>query len=783
METSLARRPDWLSISLLALMLQVAEARLVVTDWTEFLFLSQTLSALGLILGLAIGYSMYKRKVGFLIALCYSILLIPWQLSIPISGEALLSNRLASLGDRLFFALSQFSQHEAVEDSLLFVAFISTLAWCIGLVTGYWWARHRNYLVSVIPGGVFTLIIHFYDPVHGLRVWLPGIYLLLSLLLLGRLYTLENRESWQERRVFQVQEATFDLMRAIAIAAVIFVFIAWTIPVSAAGWQSAVRTWNRFTKPWRELQEWFSNAVDPLESNVGRGGGNLYSNQLELGSGNSLADTVIFTVDPPRLSEEQTRYYWRGYVYDVFDGYRWYSSNTNREIYTPSNSFIPVSNMEGRTKALFTVTTEARQSLLYTTAQPVWVSRSGAISVFSNHADEPDLAAWFSTPGLAAGERYKFESALADPSVQDLQAAGTEYPLWVSNRYLQLPDEFSPRISALANDITRELESPYDKAIAITRYLRREIEYSNPLPKSPPTDEDPLEWILFDLKKGFCNYYASAEVLMLRSVGIPARFAAGFAEGERNNSGTYFVRSLDAHAWPEVFFPGIGWVEFEPTGNQPPLNRPNRPESFPNSGSAGANGNQPGADVSEADSQFSGREPEFEEGVTLPSAQTESIHLLTYFGAAALFILGLWVLNRRYAIIDRIPGRIQNMYESNNGQAPTWIINWDRWIALTPIERSFETINRSLRLLGEIPPIHATPAERAHTLCGLLPKATQVVETLTAEYQASLFSPDPGQSSRARKASLSIWMYTLQTLIRRLLDDLEDRFTLPGQFP
>ena len=86
-------------------------------------------------------------------------------------------------------------------------------------------------------------------------------------------------------------------------------------------------------------------------------------------------------------------------------------------------------------------------------------------------------------------------------------------------------------------------------------------------------------WVLFHTKKGFCNYYASDEVLLLRSIGIPARMAVGFAEGEGSNDSTargesFIVRNHDAHAWPEVYFPNIGWVEFEPTVNQNPIVRP-----------------------------------------------------------------------------------------------------------------------------------------------------------------------------------------------------------------
>ena len=136
-------------------------------------------------------------------------------------------------------------------------------------------------------------------------------------------------------------------------------------------------------------------------------------------------------------------------------------------------------------------------------------------------------------------------------------------------RYLQLPDSFSARIRELAQQITAEEQTPFDKALAITRYLRENIVYETNI-SALPEGKDPLEWFLFDSQKGFCNYYASAEVLMLRSIGVPARLSVGFAEGEAiEGSDRFQVKYGDSHAWPEIYFPGYGWVEFEPTASQP----------------------------------------------------------------------------------------------------------------------------------------------------------------------------------------------------------------------
>lgn len=770
MKSSPSRRWDWPSIALLMFMLQVATARLVVTRWTDYLFFSQTLAALGLILGLALGYSHFKRRAVILLSLGYSVMLIPWQLTLAIEDE-LLSARLASVGGRLYFSLVQFFQREPVADGLLFVAFISILVWFLSLVSGYWLTRYANYLVAVLPGGVFILVIHLYDQFFSSRIWLLAVYLLLAMLLLGHQYYLKNRESWRERRVFLMQESTFDLTRGMVIAAALFIFVAWTVPASQAGLDAAVRTWRRLTEPWRDMQEWFSNAVESLEGAVTSQPTDFYGSRLNLGAGTPLSDKIVFSVEVPELEEEYPRYYWRGYVYDLYQNNQWYAVGGVSEEFSPSDADLLIPDSGERVTASYTFRTQIQQSLIYTATQPVWVSRPGRIQYAKTEAGEQDLLAWAAEPGLLPGEQYQVTASLTNPSIQQLQNAGTDYPQWVLDRYLQLPEDFSPQVGELANQITQELESPYDKATAITRYLRREIEYANPLPEPPPAGIDPIEWILFDLKMGFCNYYATAEVLMLRSVGVPARMAVGFAEGAFDDeANVYIVRSLNAHAWPEVYFPSIGWIEFEPTGNQDPLARPNRPEDTPASDAGQTNGPLNVPRILDEDFIFGGREQQLEEGITSTVDQPITVNPIYYYvGVTAILLALLWFINRQYAFVDQIPVRLQTAYERNGGRSPAWLANWARWAMLTPIERSFETINRSLRLLGEPPAFYATPAERAKALLTRLPVAASAIETLLEQHQASLFTPEPGRPGLARRASLDIWLYTVQSMVQRFL--------------
>ena len=211
----------------------------------------------------------------------------------------------------------------------------------------------------------------------------------------------------------------------------------------------------------------------------------------------------------------------------------------------------------------------------------MWVDQPGSVSVDSIENGQNDPFAWVANPPIAQGGRYQVRAEIADPTVSELEAAGTSYPSWVQDRYLEVPQNIQAVIQTLADKVASGQSMSYDKTEAITNYLRNTIQYSTTVP-SPPSSEDPAVWVLFDYKKGFCNYYASAEILMLRSIGIPARLAVGFAEGETNNNllvdhangESYTVLSRDAHAWPEVYFPGIGWVEFEPTVSQSPIVRP-----------------------------------------------------------------------------------------------------------------------------------------------------------------------------------------------------------------
>ncbi|HTS58388.1 MAG TPA: DUF3488 and transglutaminase-like domain-containing protein [Terriglobales bacterium] len=159
---------------------------------------------------------------------------------------------------------------------------------------------------------------------------------------------------------------------------------------------------------------------------------------------------------------------------------------------------------------------------------------------------------------------YEASSNVAQPSPALLRTAAADYPPPILLNDLQTPGSLDLRIVRLAEQVTSGANNNYDKAAALEQYLRTHFTYS--LKLSQTLARDPLANFLFERKQGHCEYFASAMAIMLRSLGIPARVVNGFRTGQFNDiTSQYLVRASDAHSWVEAFFPGYGWVSFDPT--------------------------------------------------------------------------------------------------------------------------------------------------------------------------------------------------------------------------
>ncbi len=182
-----------------------------------------------------------------------------------------------------------------------------------------------------------------------------------------------------------------------------------------------------------------------------------------------------------------------------------------------------------------------------------------------------DVEAVFSQDDVAEGDAYAVTGLTSTASPDQLRAAGTDYPTWVTDRYLTLPETVTARTRDLANQLAAGHSNAFDTALAVEEYVRSTITYNENI-APPPDNQDVVDYVLFESQEGYCEYYASAMAVLLRAEGIPSRVVGGYFPAPYDpNEGGHLYREKNAHLWVEVFFPNYGWIPFEPTANREQL--------------------------------------------------------------------------------------------------------------------------------------------------------------------------------------------------------------------
>ncbi len=762
MEKSPSRWWDSLSAALFVFATLLSAWRLSSTDWTENLSYVTSLALSGAIVGLALGASKFEKRGVRWLALAYTLVFIPRQLLGYYDDEIYLGERLASVGGRLLFSISEFTVNRPVKDPMFFIFLIGTLYWLIALISGYQLSRRNNSLAVILPFGLAMLVIQHFDP--GGRAWLISLYLIVALTLLARGKYLRDRVSWDERGVHVAPETGPDLTVGALIGAAVLILLAWNLPLDLSRVPALEEKWREFSRPWRGTRDRLGRAFDALEGESAGVPAEYFNSSLSLGNSAVQGSDLVMIASIPPEALELPRIYWRARVYDQYANGAWSETQFTKNRFTPEVEEFPIPDRDQRLAYEFTLRSYTQgQAILSLPAQPLWVSRPVDVTLVNIADDETDILAIETFPFLEPGEAYRVRSAMIDPSIEELMAAGDEYPEWVTTRYLQLPEDFSDRIEGFASQVTFGLETPYEKAQAITTVLRAQIEYQ-PSITPAPEGTDPLEWFLFEIQQGYCNYYATTEVLMLRSVGVPARMVVGYAQGDivegaqrpgelEGGVQEYSITRKHTHAWPEVYFPGIGWVEFEPTVNQDPIARPETHQTDVEPDAPPSAVPTPGPILP--------NDP-LEELPNLPtsqSIQTQWLTWLMWLGILALAAAGFHFLNQRFALTTRAAQYVLAASDKRGEGRATWIRSAALYALASPFERAFHPVNQTLRRLGHVPAAHLTPAERAASLSALLPQAAAEIETLLKEYEGAQYTSRGGDLNQARRASRRVsWL-------------------------
>jgi hypothetical protein len=309
-----------------------------------------------------------------------------------------------------------------------------------------------------------------------------------------------------------------------------------------------------------------------------------FSDDVELGEIGAIKKNSMVvmrvTVDGGLLAAHGVR--WRGVALTKFDGKRWYNEphepttltspgdggwfKLNDDDGKPPKSGIPIHYTVllepiGSTALFFANEAENVRGRFTDDSgrAPYGQRRTYLLKDFTGSIFNPYHS--------YARMEYEANSLVPTPPPAAVREAGVDYPDAIRETYLQLPS-LDPRIPDLARQITARDTTPYDKARSIEGYLHSHYGYT--LDLSGPPGADPLAYFLFQKRAGHCEYFAAAMTVMLRTLDIPARYINGFQTGEYNDvAGDLVVRASDAHSWVEAYFPGFGWLTFDPT---PPSN-------------------------------------------------------------------------------------------------------------------------------------------------------------------------------------------------------------------
>ena len=525
-----------------------------------------------------------------LLALANETASLIWQLVRGIVGPstapiqaawAKLGGDATALATRLYTWTLSLAQGQPVLDPVPVALLWGLALWCTAVWAGWAVRRRLDIVWAVAPAtGLLAITLAYV----GERAWylLP---VLASTLVLKALAEHETRRRhWQQGGVRYPRRVRSDTVwLALGLSLALVLAAAITPSISVASLVELARDLTGAQPAQEEIAR--SLGLEPQTTSGSaemtildaRRSTGLPTRHL-IGSGPELSEKVALVISIESAPDstasspaaEIRPYYWRSLTYERYTGRGWSAEYAGRVRYNAGQAAIDPVGARRRWLRVHVRRVADSSALLYVAGTVVTADREFRIAWRSppNEEEPGDLYGALVDTGT-----YRVDSLLPVVNEVALRAAGQDYPGSIADRYLAVPDSVPDRVLALARDLTATEPTPYDRAIAIERYLRR-FPYTLDIP-SPPTDRDLVDYFLFDLQRGYCDYYATAMVVLARAAGLPARLVTGYATGTYDEAQErYVVTEAEAHAWAEIYFQGYGWSEFEPTAGRPAIERP-----------------------------------------------------------------------------------------------------------------------------------------------------------------------------------------------------------------
>lgn len=422
-------------------------------------------------------------------------------------------------------------------------------------------SKHPLILLPIYVGGTIYYWYIYYDAAY----WMLALFLFLFFILLGLKSYSKERENTNKRFTDAFHYYYKSKIDITITYSLIIIALALVLPKSTKyiSWQWLKETTYEsfpFLKDFRS-----SESVRKASTGVSRHTINIvgYSNvPTKLGGPIVLNDKAVMNV------EGEGPVYLRGNIRHTYTGTHWATENNDVEHYELMEDFSGLSDMEKEKyykERTYLIINRTLTDIIFSPYKPSMVSFE---SIYRLKVNQDDILSF--TKDIDIGDRYTV-TVLESLQYDELVSLGIDRKkedIENISIYLQLPDTITNSTRKLVKEIVEDLDTDYEKAQAIERYLRENYRYTLEV-DVVPEGYDFIDYFLFHSKEGYCTYYATAMAIMLRLEGIPTRYVEGYLAHEAREEGRYVVRNNNAHSWVEAFIEPIGWMTFEPTPAYP----------------------------------------------------------------------------------------------------------------------------------------------------------------------------------------------------------------------
>lgn len=440
-------------------------------------------------------------------------------------------------------------------DNLPFVALVHSLTFLAAYFAAWSIFRWHNPWLSLVPGGVVLLSnISFLD---GKPSGAFIVFLFAAMLIVARAHLQKSQERWRAQGVEYPEWISLRALNLTVVLATGLIILAWQVPLGTQA-SAAEKVIDLATRPFSPLSNDFTRLFHNVDS---RKGANLHAfgDTLPIQGDVKLGSKALLEITSPEAG------FVRATSYNEYTGAGWKATDRESTRVDAGEVAAGPEDLLGRTTTVLRVRVIDSENVILTLGTPLGTNDR---SVVETPAGVNDIERIESARKLGDGDGYNAIGSISTASADELRAAGSDYPEWVRERYLQVPEDLPGRVAALAAEVAGAPDNAYDRAADLESYLRS-FPYSLDVPTAPP-GRDVADFFLFDLKAGYFDYQATAMAVMLRTLGIPARVAVGYAlDAGTAEDTTYTVRKNDAYAWVEAYFPRYGWITFNPTSDRP----------------------------------------------------------------------------------------------------------------------------------------------------------------------------------------------------------------------